>query len=276
MSVRISTISLILLVLLSTGCKKVYDYIDKNPNATCDACRITEATVHYDPDPYDGLPAVLVIKHTFSYDEKDRLISVTAPFGIAGNYDRYYRYDNKDRLTDFMITFNEAKGVLVWHHYKYLSNKKILDSVLTYAGLITDPNPPYGKFPSGEYYNNITLDNFDRVVEIVNQKVNYTTNFSYDKTGNLVLPNAVYDNKINPYRTSTSLQFTLWDYSANNAIARPGDEDIVFPVITKYNEYGLPVTYVKSVRSPLHLYTLGLIYDTLDVKYDCDLSKIKY
>jgi len=89
----------------------------------------------------------------------------------------------------------------------------------------------------------------------------------YDKRGNMELPGAEYDDKINPYRTNKVWQLIFQNYSMNNQIY-PG---LYPPFIVNYDRWGLPLAYQLTSSNPqpeifLYYDLLGL----LSVSYSCD------
>lgn len=270
MSARISTIALALIILYCTSCKKVYDYIDKNPTGTCDACKVTQFKLYN-----NGYP----INYAVSYDKKGNLTSIIADQVNYNNYDYYFRYDKSNRVAErIQIYHGNGGGAIFWDSYRYFPNK-VVDTTYVYSGNVNDPQPPVltyfekrrtelkqdylGRFVSGVYF----ADN--------NPPVPLT--FKYDKNQNLVLdPTTPYDTKINPYRTNKTWQVTLNNFSANNAIDDPSLEDQAWPEIVSYNSYGLPTKYRRNRYASWFRPVFGLTFDSLEVKYDCDISKINY
>jgi len=271
MRVRISTIALALIILYSAGCKKAFDYIDKNPTGTCDACKITQFITYY---------SSFKTVRDVSYDKKGNIVSIVAQTDNVPNYDYYFRYDNKNRIAERIAVYHGTLGgALSWDSYRYFKDK-IVDTTYQYSGNYHDPAPPVNNY-IGKTYSELKQDAWGRIVEATFVpgfgNPNQTDIYKYDFNANLLRdPKSLYDNKINPYRTNNMWQLTLRDYSANNPIDNPAIDEQSYPQIVSYNTYGLPTKYRTTRYAPNSLYTFGLIYDSLEVKYDCDLSKINY
>lgn len=267
MRVRISTIALTLIIFCSIGCKKVYDYIDKNPTETCDACKVVQLKVSYNETPS---------VYNVSYDKKGNVTSLLTDQQFFSNFNFYFRYDKKNRVTDRIQVYPGNIGAVIWNSYVYFPDK-IMDTAYVYAGLITDPHPPYDAID--KFYTELKTDAYQRITRAIRHNGEFvdTIFYKYNAKSNLIFnPAAVYDNKINPYRTNNMWQVTLRDFSANNATDEFSSDYSYYPQIVSYNSYGLPTKYKVRSYAPLSISNFGLYYDSLEVKYDCDLSKINY
>ncbi|MDI3321702.1 hypothetical protein [Pinibacter soli] len=261
-----ATFAIVLFILSS--CKKVYDYVEHHPTATSDACKITQFTVSE-----DGLTVIFDV----TYDKKGNMISVVAREGyrVYMNFDQYYRYDKHNQLTDQIIAYHGYSVPITWHSYQYAHNK-IIDSVYQNSGNLSDTKPPVNAPASAKAYYNITTDNFGRIVSFTASN-NYSGSFQYNDQENLIrtFP-ATYDDKINPYRTNPVWQQVFWDYSANNPILHLAPPDYSLAKIVSYNSYGLPTKYVAYDGFRYNGGRFGFGFDTLEIKYDCDISKVGY
>ncbi|MDI3321701.1 hypothetical protein [Pinibacter soli] len=271
MKVRISTIALTLIVIYSMGCKKVYDYIDKNPTATCDACKITQFTTYY---------SSFKTVRDVSYDKKGNIISIVAQTWNVPNYDYYFRYDNKNRIAERISVYSGSLGgAISWESYRYFKDK-IVDTFYQYSGNYHDPAPPVNDYVNKAYmvFQQDALGRITKGTWILEpENPNQSTIYKYDLYSNLLHdPVSLYDNKINPYRTNNMWQITMRDFSANNAIDNPAIAEQYYPEIVSYNSYGLPTKYRANRYTGNFQTTFGFFYDSLEVKYDCDLSKINY
>lgn len=264
------------LMILAGSCKKAYDYVEQNPFATCDACKVKQVVMY---------TAGTNLLYNVTYDKKDRMTKMVTDQGISGIYNFYFRYDNKNRLTDYIITQTGADYAIEWRTYQYYPNK-ITDTLYVYWGgpmIGTSSSPaPSPDFPDwAKLVEVYSQDSKGRITknEIFRQGVfDHQFTYSYNNNNNLIYsPTPVYDNKINPYRTNPVWQLTQLDYSANNAYYVNGDRlaDLPLAGITKYNTYGLPTKYVaNNAYSNRKMFGI-IIYDSLDVIYDCDLSNVK-
>jgi hypothetical protein len=268
MKIHVSIAALMLIILYSTSCKKVYDYVEQYPTATSDACRITRFTVYV-----NGIR----VNHNVSYDKKGNVISVVAedgaPFYLDG--DKYFRYDKHNKLTDYILARHGNPSAYWWQSYQYAPNK-ILDSFYTNAGNINDPTPPVNAPADKKSFYILGTDSLGRIVSVGTTEYGTTGYFHYTIQGNYYRPDALYDNKINPYRTSPTWQQTQNDYSANNPIDISTSQISWFAKIVSYNAYGLPTKYVTKSGYEHNIGVLDLRYDSLEIKYDCDISNLKY
>ncbi|MBV4359497.1 hypothetical protein [Pinibacter aurantiacus] len=251
-----------------SSCKKLYDYVEHHPTATSDACKITQFIVSE-----NGLTVIFDV----TYDKKGNMTSVVAREGypVYMNFDQYYRYDKHNQLTDQIVAYHGYSVPITWHSYQYAHNK-IFDSVYFNSGNLSDPKPPVNAPPSAKVFYNFTTDNDGRIISVTSTG-NYNNSFQYDAKGNLVrtFP-ATYDNKINPYRTNEVWQQVFWDYSANNPIAYLAPPNYSLAKIVSYNSYGLPTKYVAYDGFQYNTSKFGFAFDTLEIKYACDISKVNY
>jgi hypothetical protein len=216
-----------------------------------------------------------------SYDKKGFIVSIVADRENYPNYDYYFRYDNKKRIAERIAVYHGSLGgAILWDSYRYFKDK-IVDTLYTYSGNYHDPEPPVNNY-IGKIYTELKQDNLDRIIlgtiVIGFGNPNQILTYKYDFNSNLVRdPKSLYDNKINPYRTNDMWQMTLRDFSANNPIDNPAAiYEQYYPEIVSYNTYGLPTKYRTTRYAPNALNTFGFNYDSLEVKYDCDISQIKY
>lgn len=276
---KILFISFVMLLLLSTaGCRKIYDQYISNPKQVERLCKITQLKV-YD----DGKSAI----YNLSYDKNGNITSMLLDnFFTAWHYNFYFRYDKKNRLTDCQFAYPGQEGVIGWDSYIYF-NDRIMDTSYFYEGRINDSHPPYGAI--SKKWAELKTDahgRVSRVITFVPLSIPPTTNmyidtvyYKYNKDGNLIfeapiLP-PIYDDKINPYLTNSMWQLVNRDYSVNNATDNFSYSS-VFPAIVKYNAYGLPVKYVRPGNSGYSFVKFSVACDSLEITYDCDVPKKPY
>jgi hypothetical protein len=239
-------------IILSTqsSCRKVYDYIREHPDGHESLCRITQIRLLGNAHEHDTFNVI--------YNSQGDPVSMLATDQVpnATNYDQYFRYDHRGRLSDYLLTFTQSTGILTWHKYSYPRNNFVVDTVINYSDASFDgPAPIAGVGPGYYYIQDWSLDAYGRIV-------NGTI---YDANGNKVLsrPDLTYDNKVNPYRTSKIWQFVFNDYSRNNIIQA---DHSFMPV---YNEFGLPLSLPNLL--PLYVQRFGLdnTGPQIDISYAC-------
>jgi hypothetical protein len=188
--------------------------------------------------------------------------------GLYGN-DNHFRYDRKGRLSDVLATDPGQTFVYIWDRYSYPSPRLIIDSTYEYQGNVNDPNPP--NYPDlSVRITKMQLDELGRPVKFLTYYSDggippSTFELSYDARGNLVSPNAVYDDKVNIYRTSKVWQLLYLDYSRNNRVGGGGMTGL--PVTPNaYNAYGLPTKFLGPF-----VWIFGYSFYTMNVTYSCDV-----
>jgi len=252
-----STIKHILSLLLAastgfifTGCYKVIDYANHHKGDEMKLCRIEKMVF----DQNENATA------TISYNANNDPISIQqGSSALFMPLDYYFRYDQQNRLTDYMLVYYHMTGAMVWHRYSYPDKKTIVDTQFNYVGIITDP-PPHSA-PTF-YVVKYNLDQWGRIIR--STEGTSVANFTYDDEGNLVRPGIAYDHKINILRTSRTWMFIRKDYSMNNPLPATVKID-------NYNVYGLPLQYT-SLGGATNNELFGYSYTTASVVYACDNS----
>ena len=260
----------VVLSLLSS-CKKAYEYIEDHPN-THSPCRITNYR--------------MIISNTFQHNFVVTYNQAGNPITLMDSnrvnpvgYDQYFRYDNLNRLSDYMLTYAPAIGAIEWHKYFYPRPDYIIDTVMFYdTGLVTGPSPIASH--TDEYrISAYTFDRFGRIAKIWSipndspHTPSLESTIVYDANGNLPLPFAPpaslgYDNKVNMFQTNKVWQFVYQDYSANNIIVLDSSSSL------RYNAFGLPLNLINlNVYQifPFDEYTLGGPEAIVD--YACSFPK---
>ena len=230
-------IPLVIFVAFSlSGCLKAIEHIRENPGEEIKVCRVEKILTDFHDGPVDGniidFPDPFEVD--FHYNAAGEPIDMLSSFSLYnGQNNDYFRYDKLGRLKDFLISYNKS-GVIIWNRYSYPQKNQIRDSVFDYGGsLITDPNPEQEQFADIVTYQ---LDPKGRIVKATLEFPSlpgstFVTNYVYDARGNLVRPGITYDDKVNPFRTSSTFMFIYQDYSVNNPSTTHA---------SAYNAYGLP------------------------------------
>ena len=256
------------------SCQKINDYVLHHPNAHDSLCRVTQIGIkgfYGNSDEY--------IVYYNAKGNPDSLID-NNPVGEIGNSRYFFKYDNSDRLSDFMWAETIESGMpwfaIIWHKYVYVSSNYIVDTTLTCAGDVRNPAPAAA---DAAYYTikAFTLDGQDRIIKQWSiQEPNepphapvLENTFTYDATGNKVLsdPGLTYDNKVNVYRTNKVWQFLYNDYSLNNVIKADGT------FTPSYNEFGLPLTLPNLAGNNIRLFDLYNTDSTASISYACAAPK---
>jgi hypothetical protein len=256
-SKMIPAVAALIGITFFSSCIKEYDYVKSNPGAEVKGCRITMLT--------NGADTFYV--HYNTAGDPTELIAVPGeiPPGWQGDY--HFRYDKYHRLTDYFwgdVALTNYR--LIWHRYTYHGTSIVTDSLFAYITNGGGPNPPL------ENFDGLTIDSLDADGRIVKttEPFNppYIAYFNYNSKGDLDNTFAVYDNKLSIYHTSRVWMFIMNDYSVNNRL-----NITPFPVqVTRYNEEGLPLNFQLVANPPGFgdSYVFGIIYQKLQVVYDCN------
>ena len=254
---KITLFTLTVFIILSTqsSCRKVYDYIRDHPDGHDSLCRITQLRLLGHAHEHDTFNVI--------YNAQGNPISLLATDAVpnATNFDQYFRYDRHGRLSDYLVTFTQAIGVLIWHKYSYPSKNLVTDTVIEYSDATVDgPAPIASDYPGYYYLRDYPLDAQGRIGD-------GTT--TYDANGNKALSRSdlTYDNKVNPYRTNKVWQFVYNDYSRNNVL--PADHSFT-PV---YNNFGLPLNIPNLLSLGVQHFDLENTGPQIDISYACSAPK---
>jgi len=226
--------------ILAGGCEKIIDQIHKNGKGDTDykACSIRQITF---TSPTSDESSAFPAHYNFTYNKLGNPVSVINDHVATGNPNLFFKYDNRNRLIEFIQPFGDLSGnnaYNTWERYSYNSKDQI-DHITGYGfGLLQDGVPQPGVY----YFEaDIKYDVQNRVIADTGSvfargvfAYNYGVHFTYDKSGNLVrsYPGVVYDNKLNFHRTNKIWMFISRDYSVNNPF-----------IATQYNDHGLPVVF---------------------------------
>jgi hypothetical protein len=191
----------------------------------------------------------------FEYNQHGDPTHITPDFVGTGNPKQEFRYDKKQRLTDYIGRY-DGQGFEFWHKYGYDEKDRIIRDTQYVFGF-------YGAEPSGAiltYYIDYTYDNKNRISQLSLFDVRapgppFVQTYTYDVNGNLA--GETYDDKVNIRRTNKIWMFIDRDYSVNNPI----NADV-------YNFFDLPTAFNSlnpGTNSFLHIIPLN--YST--IKYFC-------
>jgi YD repeat-containing protein len=169
----------------------------------------------------------------FTYNTLGNPVSIIHQRNI-GNDNIFFKYDNANRLTNFIVQYADAQGGDQWHRYSYdPHNTTRIIADTDYVSYVTDNGTII-------YYDHTELTTFvydaqNRISKTTETVLGDTivTTYTYDSHGNLETGGAVYDKKVNVHRTNKLWMFLDRDYSVNN----PVDNGTY-----TYNQGNLPIT----------------------------------
>lgn len=244
---KYSTLILAGLLLLG-GCEKIHDYIEDHPSAEMNICMIKSISF---TDQYGRADSF-----TVSYNTVGNPVSVIRPVAGTGFPNYIFKYDVRQRLTDFIGMYTSGNAAEFWHKYFYDGKGRIvIDSVYTLCSLSNGSIANY-------YWSYRRLYDYDSENRIVRDSFNSVggpypsaSHFSYDANGNRV--GGVYDQKIHFRRTNKIWMFLDRDYSRNNP----------FNAVS-YNGYALPTAVNFSYKTG-QLTFLGNTFATAKITYSC-------
>jgi hypothetical protein len=223
--------------------------------------------------------------YTFDYNEAGNPIDMLFLGDNFDAYNFYFRYDRRNRLTDFVTTGYQSTGAFIWHRYGYPDSHTITDTAYDYVGDINDPEPPHSSFDT--YFTIDKLDEFGRIIKSIdfaelNGNLEGTLlsppqTYAYDANGDLVRAGVTYDNKINLYQTNSVWMLINNDYSVHNPLNQVYSPGLPL-TIPKYNPIGLPLEIdgQPSVGYPdegfVVLFVTALA-DKVTIQYGCDTGQ---
>ena len=242
-------------LFFSAGCTKNLDY----GSSDCRDCNIKNITWYQE---YNG-KLEDSIHYSFSYNILGNPVSIINDHVNTGNSLYYFFYDSHGRLSELIKSYSNGlygTGPYdVWDRYGYNSkNEIILDTVYGFGSIIGGKPQPSDRYG----YISYTYDTKRRISHehgdfyIVGHYA-YTLDYdyNYDAAGNLIT-GAVYDNKLNLYRTNSVWMFLARDYSVNNPFTA-----------TQYNDHYLPLRF--STNSFRLIPWAGAMNSYLKVEYWC-------
>ncbi|WP_153801272.1 hypothetical protein [Foetidibacter luteolus] len=247
MKTRIPFLSYLLVTLffITSGCKKVIDFIDR-PG---DCCRIEK--ISYEPIDSWSPDKLEVV---FTYNKYGDPLSAVHSSDVSGVVNHFFKYDKLHRLTGYMYTYGKPPGFLSWEKYTYTNDPRvIIDSLFSYGDGGWPGDSPTDYFTVDVF--KIILDNRGRIVKW------WDIDFTYDAQGNLEYPGETYtyDNKVNIRRTSRTWMFIERDFSINNVKQSLGS--------LIYNKARLP-QHLYDAHTPWAF--LQLEYNNAYITYSCD------
>lgn len=198
----------------------------------------------------------------------DPVAFIPLGYSTTGSVRYEFKYDANRRLTDYIGYYPVPSATPVcefWTKYYYNAKGQVVRDT-SYA------SPAYGAQLHGNVvfksYTHYEYDGEGRISRTVfRQLVNGAPNglvrdykFVYNGQGNLVLPGAVYDDKVSVYRSNNVWMFLNRNYSRNNVRRASG-----------YNIHGLPLGFSTPPAPQPSLGMLQFIgLNNVSIDYRCD------
>jgi YD repeat-containing protein len=218
----------LLVALLFVGCSKYPDTLDP---VAC-KCKLLSISSNTEGD----------YKVEYRYDEKNRFSQRIVTYNSSDHPDLRVYYDKLGRVSEYLGNGNRdiLDAMFDQWHFLYYDNKNRVVTDTVYYGGVTGPDGPANVPDIFEYTIRVFTFEYDsqnRIIKISGSPYGTVQTFAYDTAGNLILNTwwgapVVYDDKVNWNRTDPFLQFVHRDYSKNNRVGAGS-----------YNKYGLPLAY---------------------------------
>lgn len=239
--------------LFLPGCQKLFDYIKDNPGEAKKYCKVKKLK-RWQSGEYSEV--------NIAYNTAGNPVSM-----LGNDWEYRFRYDKKNKLTDYIFNLHGSPGAMLWNRFSYPSQKLIVDTAFFYSGLVADVIPPNASTAYDYNVYHHELDTKGRIYKssmmASDGSVDHVTYYGYDAQGNRTDEYTTYDDKVNPYRTNPVWSFVYWDYSLNNPLYTNhplnGSNQII-----AYNDWGLPVRIVSD-----GVQIFGYRYDSLEIEYEC-------
>ncbi len=243
---------LALVFIQIAGCKKNCDTIPPNEAELCDIKHIQYTFASQKSEA------------NFTYNTHGDPVSITVSNPGTGNPNVIFLYDHYNRITDYIEPYSKLDPANLpneiafefWIRYTYADQNP---SSLP----VVDTSRTFGYYKNGQFsvftptnIEHYTYDSKGRISQISTS--NLTVTYNYNANGNLVLPNVMYDDKINFRRTNKLWMFLDRDYSMNNMF-----------IATSYNDKGLPLTIPNSYSNFLHR-----VLFLSSIEYSCNINML--
>jgi hypothetical protein len=198
----------------------------------------------------------------FTYNSLGDPVSGSRLLGGHTGYPNFeFKYDEKNRLTDFIGPYDSHTIAETWHKYFYDGQGNIvLDSAYIFPRIVNG-------FPENAFSSQLTFYTYDNKDRIIKDSTVFSYRspavvhtYAYDAKGNK--QGSTYDDKINVNRTHKIWMFLNRDYSVNNRFKA-----------NVYNATGLPVSWQLSPEENAFWF-LGNTYQTAQISYSCDAHSL--
>lgn len=204
----------------------------------------------------------------FTYNAAGNPVNFTPKSYSTGSVKHEFRYDNKGRLTDYIGYYPTTAIPPVfefWIRFEYDDKNRIIRDTTYYYGVYGATITTFHKFTGVTTYE---YDAEKRVSRKVYKQYNGAVHtgvisdykYTYNAEGNLVVPGAVYDDKVSIYSVNKLWMFLNCNYSKNNLLKG-----------TKYNAFGLPLGFARVPQSgPFLTFVHFLGFNDTEIEYECN------
>jgi hypothetical protein len=239
-------------IVLLSSCRKNDEILKHTPGNDPNPCQILQITY-----PLGSNNDVL----QFTYNSLGDPVSCTRMLGGHTGYPNFaFKYDDRNRLTDFIGPYDNNTTAEIWHRYFYNPQGDIiLDSTYVFPRIVNG-------YPENAFTKQLTYYTYDHKRRIIKDSTVYSNptppvvhTYAYDANGNRT--GSAYDNKININQTHKIWMFLNKDYSINNPFTADS-----------YTAAGLPANINLSEGGAFSF--LGNDYRQAQINYACD-SKFK-
>lgn len=220
-------------IILFSGCKKVFDYLDNDPTAEYNDCQIKE--ISFAKTGYKG---------TLTYNKDGNPISVIYPYTSTERPNFSFKYDNKKRLIE-SIEYYDNLAIERWARYKYNSQGLIISDTVYVGGMLVN-GVPFVDDATELRVEKFGYDAEKRIVSVLTHWPKFPSEGETEVTWTYDIANNrqpdgdtwTYDGKMNLHRTHKVFMFIDRDYSRNNHIGA-----------TSYNSSYLPTQFGTTIAS---------------------------
>jgi hypothetical protein len=238
-----------------SACKKLADHILKQPERDLGFCNI-ERIVSYDHINQEYRT------YLFTYNSLGNPVSIKNNNPGSANPNFYFRYDSKNRLTDFIGSYENGLYDTWVKYYDYNASGIAMKATsYTWGEFGASPDPH--SFYISE--NRFLFDKSGRLIKTTSTvlqdggipvpPVTTEHRIAYNDDGNVIRHDASYDDQVSLLRTNRVLMFVDGNYSKNN----------VFEA-SSYNAWGLPLEFNDPSK---YLTILGQVISVSKIDYSC-------
>ena len=201
--------------------------------------------------------------HYNQYGQPDSITYNEIPFTGAPWYQ--FGYDEKHRLTDFLLVYTGKLSYDSWYRYHYDDYGRISsDTIYSFGG--SEGNYPVAGDYAFAYVDFYGYDQQNRITSISSRMIypsntvdfdttTYYTYYHYNEKGNL---GDNYSSALNINSTNKIFQFINRDYSVNSPVE---------PLMV--NEKNLPVKYGPNSDAPPYGLFFDFAFANTEIEYDC-------
>lgn len=227
-------------------------YLEHKPNAEVNECQILQ--VNYTVGTRNDVLQ-------FTYNSSGNPTAITRALGGHTGYPNFiFRYDEKNRMSEMIGSYDNNTVAEFWHKYWYDNKDQIvLDSAYIFPRITNG-------FPENAYISQATFYTYDNKQRIIRDSTSFSNSASptvhtylYDADGNR--GGNTYDDQININRTNKIWMFLNRDYSVNNPFKAEG-----------YTVVGLPSS-VNLSATERAISFLGTSISKAQIIYDCNNAK---